>query len=151
MEIVMSEQRYWIGVVAQDHVAAAVAHGFVQLGHGNPKPLERMQPGDGFTFYSPRLSYPAGRPLQAFTAIGRIADGAVYATNAGDEGPMYRRDAAYFDAMPAPIKPLLERLTFIQNKTHWGAAFRFGLRRVPRDDFATIAAAMGRDASADFT
>jgi hypothetical protein len=150
MEIIMSEQRYWIGVVSQDHVAAAVAHGFVQLGHGNPKPLARMHPGDGFVFYSPRISHPAGRPLQAFTAIGRIADGAVYEANGTDVGPAYRRGVAYFDATPAPIKPLLERLTFIHNKTHWGAAFRFGLLRVPREDFATIALAMGRDAAADF-
>jgi hypothetical protein len=150
MEIGMSEPRYWIGVVSQDHVAAAVAHGFVQLGHGNPKPLERMQPGDGFAFYSPRESYPGGRPLQAFTAIGRVAEGAIYEANGAQEGPLYRRDIAYFDATAAPIKPLLERLTFIHDKTHWGAAFRFGLVRVPREDFTTIAAAMGRDATADF-
>ena len=146
----MSEQRYWIGVVAEDHVAAAVAHGFVQLGHGNPKPLERMQPGDGFAFYSPRASYPAGRPLQAFTAIGRVAEGAVYEAIAVDQDPAYRRAVAYLDATPAPIKPLLDHLTFIHDKTHWGVAFRFGFLRVPRADFATIASAMGRDASVDF-
>ena len=52
----MRESRYWIGVVSQDHVANAVAHGFVQLNHGKSEPLERMQPGDGFAFYSPRES-----------------------------------------------------------------------------------------------
>jgi len=55
-ERVMRESRYWIGVVSQDHVANAVAHGFVQLNHGKSEPLERMQPGDGFAFYSPRES-----------------------------------------------------------------------------------------------
>ena len=71
----MRESRYWIGVVSQDHVANAVAHGFVQLNHGKATPLERMQPGDGFAFYSPRDSYPEGAILQAFTAIGRVAKG----------------------------------------------------------------------------
>jgi hypothetical protein len=42
------------------------------------------------------------------------------------------------------------QLTFIRSKTHWGAAFRFGLVRVPREDFATIAAAMGRNPDVDF-
>ena len=50
----------------------------------------------------------------------------------------------------APIKPLIERLSFIRSKTHWGAAFRFGFLRVPEADFARIAAAMGRDFVEDF-
>ncbi len=174
----MSERRFWIGVVSQDHVDAAVAHGFVQLLHGKAGPLERMQPGDGFAFYSPRASYPAGPPLQAFTAIGRIAEGPIYAADgpAGApapavdrappiapnnapcergvdcprERPLFRRNAAYFDASPAPIKPLLEQLSFIRSKTHWGAAFRYGVVRIPREDFAAIATAMGCNPDADF-
>ena len=146
----MNERRYWIGVVSQDHVEAAVAHGFVQLNHGKAAPLERMQPGDGLAFYSPRTSYPSGAPLQAFTAIGRVAEGPIYAVDTSGNEPMFRRSAAYLDATPAPIRPLLECLSFIRSKSHWGAAFRFGLVRVPREDFAAIAAAMGRDPDADF-
>jgi hypothetical protein len=166
----MTETRYWIGVASQDHVDAALTHGFVQLGHGKAGPLERMRPGDGFAYYSPRAAYPDGAPLQAFTAIGRIAEGAIYvldpqpdtnanatartagnapAANAAVE-PTFRRNASFLDASPAPIRPLLDRLSFIRSKTHWGAAFRYGLVRIPREDFATIAAAMGRDADADF-
>lgn len=166
----MTETRYWIGVASQDHVEAALAHGFVQLGHGKAGPLERMHPGDGFAYYSPRAAYPHGAPVQAFTAIGRIGEGAIYAldlqpgTSASAAGgasgnaphagapsePTFRRNAAFLDALPAPIKPLLERLSFIRSKTHWGAAFRYGLVRIPREDFATIATAMGRNADADF-
>lgn len=40
------------------------------------------------------------------------------------------------------MRPLLERLAFVRNKRHWGAAFRFGYLRVGREDFACIAAAM---------
>ena len=146
----MSERQYWIGVVSQDDVEAAVAHGFVQLSYGRAGPLARMQPGDGLALYSPRTANPAGAPLQAFTAIGRIAPGAIYEAEAVAPAPAFRRDAAYLDATPAPIRPLLERLTFIRNKEHWGAAFRFGVVRVPREDFATIAAAMGCDPDAHF-
>jgi hypothetical protein len=41
-------------------------------------------------------------------------------------------------------------LSFIRSKDHWGAAFRFGFLRVPEEDFARIAAAMGRDFARDF-
>ena len=146
----MRESRYWIGVVSQDHVANAVAHGFVQLNHGKSEPLERMQPGDGFAFYSPRESYPNGAMLQAITAIGRVVDGDVYETQMPGLGAVFRRNVKFLDATAAPIRPLVPQLTFIRSKTHWGAAFRFGLVRVPREDFALIATAMGRDAAVDF-
>lgn len=146
----MRECRYWIGVVSQDHVANAVAHGFVQLNHGKPEPLERLQPGDGFAFYSPRESYPDGAMLQAITAIGRVAEGDVYETEMPGLGAVFRRNVKFLDATAAPIRPLVPQLSFIRSKTHWGAAFRFGLVRVPREDFALIATAMGRDAAVDF-
>ena len=47
------------------------------------------------------------------------------------------------DNVEAPIKPLIESLSFIKNKTHWGSAFRFGYVKVPAEDCRLIAAAMG--------
>jgi EVE domain-containing protein len=146
----MNERRYWIGVVAQDHAEAAVAHGFVQLNYGKAAPLARMQPGDGVAVYSPRASFPDGAPLRAFTAIGRVGDGPIIEVASDEPAALYRRSAAWLDANPAPIKPLLDELSFIHDKAHWGAAFRFGVLRVPRDDFLAIAAAMGRDPAVDF-
>ena len=146
----MSERRYWIGVVPEDHVAQAVAYRFVQLQYGRQAPLARMQPGDGLAFYSPRESDPDGAPRRAFTAIGRIDEGPVFEVPPPPPAPIYRRGAGYLDASPAPIAPLLDHLSFIRNKAHWGAAFRFGVLRVPRDDFLTIAAAMGRNGDVDF-
>lgn len=146
----MGERRYWIGVVAQDHVEAAVAHGFVQLNYGKAAPLARMQPGDGLAVYSPRATFPDGAPLRAFTAIGRVGDGPIFEVPTDEPAVICRRSAAWLDATPAPIKPLLDELSFIRNKEHWGAAFRFGVLRVPRDDFLAIAAAMGRNPAVDF-
>jgi hypothetical protein len=151
----MSERNYWIGVVSKDHVARGVAGGFTQLNHGKAGPLERMRAGDGFAFYSPRLSYPDGAPLQAFTAIGRVRDGIVYqasreADAMADGFVPFRLRVDYLPAHDAPIKPLIEALSFIRSKAHWGAAFRFGYLRVPEEDFARIAAAMGRTLAVDF-
>ncbi|MGE5169107.1 MAG: EVE domain-containing protein [Rudaea sp.] len=145
----MSERRYWIGVVPEDHAAQAVADRFVQLQYGRRAPLARMQPGDGLAFYSPRVSDPHGAARRAFTAIGRVDDGQVFEVPPPPPAPVYRRSATYLEASPAPITPLLDHLSFIRNKAHWGAAFRFGVLRVPREDFLAIAAAMGRNA-ADF-
>jgi len=148
----MHEHNYWLGVVSKDHVAIAVAGAFTQLNHGRAGPLERMRAGDGFAFYSPRNSYPDGAPLQAFTAIGRVRDGVVYQSQSvtGDGFAPFRLGVDYLQATETPIKPLIEALSFIRSKTHWGAAFRFGYLRIPEADFARIAAAMGRDFAFDF-
>src|SRR5438876_9529775 len=139
----MSDRSYWIGVASKDHVDDAMAGGFTQLNHGKAAPLERMRAGDGYLFYSPRAAYPDGDPLQAFTAIGRVRSGALYqATLSADFHP-FRVDVDYLPSRPAPIKPLIAQRSFIRSKTHWGAAFRFGMLRVPEADFALIAGAMG--------
>ena len=139
----MNARNYWIGIAAQDHVDIGTAGGFTQLNHGKAGPLERMRAGDGFAFYAPRTAYVEGKPLQAFTAIGRVRSGAVYQTMVTDDFRPFRIDVDYLPSQPAPIKPLIEHLSFIRSKTHWGAPFRFGMVRVPEDDFARIADAMG--------
>jgi len=109
-----------------------------------------MREGDGFAFYSPRVEHLYGAPLQAFTAIGRVGGGAIFQADEGDGFVAFRRAVDYLSAHEAPIKPLLEALSFIRNKAYWGAAFRFGFIKVPEVDFALIAAAMGREFARDF-
>lgn len=145
----MSPRTYWIGIVSKDHVDVGVAGGFTQVNHGKAAPLERMHAGDGFVFYSPRTKYPDGESLQAFTAIGRIRNGNVYQASLGDFHP-FRLDVDFLPAQEAPVRPLIDDLSFIRSKKHWGAAFRFGVVRVPEADFARIAAAMGRSFADDF-
>ena len=146
----MSQRQFWIGVVSKDHVDRATAGGFAQVNHGKAGPLERMHAGDGFAFYSPRTSYPDGTPLQAFTAIGRVRTGTVYQVEMEEGFHPFRLDVDFLAADPAPVKPLLPELSFIRSKTHWGAAFRFGVVRVPAADFAVIAGAMKRSFATDF-
>ena len=67
--------RYWLGVVQRSHVLHGVALGIAQTNHGVRSGIQRMQPGDGLVYYSPKTDYPDGDPLREFTAIGRIADG----------------------------------------------------------------------------
>jgi EVE domain len=140
---------YWIGVVSRAHVLCGVAGGFAQMNHGKQAPLKRMKAGDGLIYYSPREAYPDGLPLQAFTALGFVRTGEVYAHDMTPEGVPgfvpWRMDVDYQSAQAAFIKPLIAQLAFITDKTHWGAAFRFGQIRVCEADFLRIASAMGCD------
>ena len=100
----MTTRNYWIGVVSKNHVAIGLAGGFTQLNHGKAGPLERMREGDGFAFYSPRLAHPDGPALQAFTAIGRIRDGAIFQADERPDWKPFRRAVDYLPASDAPIK-----------------------------------------------
>ena len=132
--------RYWIVVVSQQAADAAVAGSYVEVSFGKAGPLERMAPGDGVIVYCPRERDEQGAPVQAFTALGRVRQGTLYRLT-HDHQP-FRRAVQWLPATPAPVRPLLDALSFIRNKTHWGSAFRFGFLRIPPVDFAAIAAAM---------
>jgi hypothetical protein len=142
-----SEMNHWIGVVSRSHVLRGVEGGFAQMNHGKQAPLQRMKAGDGLIYYSPREDYPDGAPLQAFTALGFIRTGEVYAydmTADGVPGFVPRRiDVDYVDTQITSIRPLIAQLDFIKDKTHWGAAFRFGQVKIGEVDFRCIAHAMG--------
>lgn len=142
-------RQFWVGVVSHEHVRRGVEGGFIQLNHGNKAPLQRLRGGDGLVMYSPRTSYPDGQPLQRFTAIGSVVTGDVYQVEVSEDFKPYRVDVAFLEAADAPIKPLIEILSFIKNKTHWGAAFRFGYVKVPAEDFLRMAEAMGVESHFD--
>jgi hypothetical protein len=137
-----SPRQYWIGVVSWEHVQIGVRGGFIQLNHGKKAPVQRLGAGDGLAMYSPRTAYPDGVPLQSFTAIGVVSTGEVYQVEMSADFKPYRVDIRFFPGQEASIKPLVERLSFIKDKKHWGAAFRFGYLRVPEEDFRLIAEAM---------
>jgi hypothetical protein len=148
--IIMPSKQYWIGVASRSHVQVGVEGGFIQLNHGKKAPLQKLRAADGFVFYSPKTSYPTGEPYQMFTAIGIVRSGEVYQADMGNDFQPFRVDVEFLVAREAPIRPLIEQLSFINDKTHWGAAFRFGYLKIPAEDFQLIVEAMGCDFERDF-
>ncbi|MEO5806542.1 EVE domain-containing protein [Devosia sp.] len=136
--------RYWIGVASADHVRGGRAGGFMQLGHGKSAPLKRLHPGDGIVYYSPSTEYGKSDGLQAFTAIGVVRPGEIYAGNMGADFQPNRRDVDWAgDTQEVSIRGLLEQLELTRGLQHWGGKFRFGLVEISAADFAVIGAAMG--------
>lgn len=134
---------FWIGVVSRSHIQHGVQGGFVQLNHGKKAAVQRLKAGDRLAMYSPRTDYPDGAVLQAFTAIGTVKTGEVYQVEMTPGFQPFRVDVQFHRCHEAPIRPLIDELSFIKDKAHWGAAFRFGYLRVPETDFQRIAQAMG--------
>ncbi|GAT08590.1 EVE domain-containing protein [Mycolicibacterium novocastrense] len=131
----------WINTVSRDHVELGVRGRFTQANHGKPTMLRRMARGDWVVFYSPRTIYPDGEPLQAFTAIGQIADDEPY-LDAAPEAERWRRNVDFLECTQTPIRPLIEHLDFIEDKSRWGYKFRFGLFKIGDADLEVIRSAM---------
>jgi hypothetical protein len=134
--------RYWIGVVSREHVQRGVAGGFCQLCHGKSSAMKKLTPGDWIAFYSHKTAMQGGDSLQAFTAIGHIRAGEPYAFDMGGGFVPTRRDVDFKPCREAPIRLLVDRLSFIRNKQSWGYVFRFGQLEIPAADFRIIADAM---------
>ena len=134
--------KYWVLIAPKNHVIAGTAGGFAQSCHGKSHPLKRMSVGDGLIYYSPKLEYGGQNLCQAFTAIGQITGEDVYSENVSENFAPHRRHVNYFPARELLIKPLINQLTFIKDKEHWGNIFRFGIIRIPFEDFKLIAAKM---------
>ncbi|WP_326548761.1 EVE domain-containing protein [Mycolicibacterium sp. ND9-15] len=132
----------WINTVSRDHVALSVRGRFAQANHGKPHMLRKMARGDWIVFYSPRTVYPDGPPLQAFTAIGQIADDEPYLDPGSPDIERWRRNVDFIDSSETPIRPLLEQLDFIQDKARWGYKFRFGVFKIDDADLEVIRSAM---------
>ncbi|MCU1636238.1 MAG: hypothetical protein JWQ68_1477 [Cryobacterium sp.] len=142
--------RYWMSVMHREHVRRAVALGITQANHGSRGALERMREADGLVYYSPRAAL-EGEPLRDFTAIGRIAEGAVFqAGESGSDFRPWRRRADYdVDAVDASIRPLLAVLDFSRDNPNWGYQLRRGSIEISRHDFEMIRQQMRRPSADD--
>jgi hypothetical protein len=143
--------RYWLGVVQRDHVLRGVELGIAQLNHGSKQAVSQLREADGLIYYSPRVSWPDGDPLREFTAIGRVADDAVFQdgdgavmTNAfGEPYRPWRRRVDYDQfAVPTSVRPLIPVLDFTSASPNWGFQLRRGLIELSRNDFEIIKAQM---------
>jgi hypothetical protein len=136
---------HWMIVASRDHLMRGVEGGFCQANHGKRAPLARMSAGDGVVFYSPKERYGFAEPLQQFTAIGQVKDDDIYRVEVSPDFQPYRRNVTFFPCKPVAIRPLLDRLAFIADKSAWGFVFRQGFFGIPEADFTLLSKLMLND------
>jgi DNA-binding MarR family transcriptional regulator/predicted RNA-binding protein len=137
-----NEHSYWVSTISRDHVQLSVEGGFTQAGHGKASGLKRLKADDWLVYYSPKTSLRDGEPVQAFTAIGRVVDEELYQVEQAPGFTPWRRNIEFVSGIEAPIRPLIDQLSFIKDKRRWGYVFRAGLFKIPQEDFAVISRAM---------
>jgi hypothetical protein len=71
-------------------------------------------------FYSSKTSLKGGEPLQAFTAVGRVADQEPYQAEMAPGFVPWRRDMEFVACTETSIRPLVDALSFIKDKQRRG-------------------------------
>ena len=139
----------WLCVVQREHVLQGIELGIVQTNHGVRSGIQRMSPGDGLVFYSPKTAYPDGDPLRQFTGVGFVAEGEPWQepVPVDDEGGIHpwRRAVRFVAATATPIAPLLDELELTRGNRNWGFIMRRGQLAITQRDFDVIARQMGAD------
>ena len=138
----MTKVQYWIAVASREHVRLGVKGGFAQFSHGKLAPARRLSQGDWIIYYSPKLKFGEAEPCQKFVATGQVIDREPFQAEQFPGFKPWRRKIRYDRAAEADIHALIERLSFIKDRTKWGAAFRFGFFEINKPDFAAIAKRM---------
>ncbi|XZF13115.1 EVE domain-containing protein [Chitinophagaceae bacterium MMS25-I14] len=141
----MSQVRYWMTSISKEHTMRGVNGSFIQVCHGKEAPLKRMHTGDYLVVYSSRETMEGDEKCQSFTAIGQVADDAVYAFRMTENFIPFRRNISFFNCIETPIAPLIPELDFITNKKSWGYPFRFGFFEITEKDFNLIVSKMRPD------
>src|SRR5262245_24944418 len=125
-------ERYWIAVVPKEPVGRCVAGGFAMFAHGRHDAMKRTSSGDWLAYYSPRTLLKGGEEVRAFTAIGRFTDREPYEVEISFGRIGWRRDVAWAKKThDANVYPLLDQLSFIKDREHWGLFFHRSLFSVP--------------------
>ena len=135
--------RNWIAVASADHVRRGLAGGFMQVCHGKAAPLRLLKPGDRVAYYSPVERFGGSDRLQAFTAIGFVADDIVVQVDVGGGFHPFRRTVTWARGYTAPMRPLLNHPEFVLSGPGWGARLRYGLLEIDPASMDAIATAMG--------
>ena len=101
-----------------------------------------MSKNDWIIYYSGKETFGKTTPYQKFTAIGKVADDEIYQFEMNPGFTPFLRKIDFIESQDADIRPLINDLEFITNKTKWGAPFRFGFLQINRHDFEVIVKAM---------
>lgn len=134
--------RYWINTVSLEHVQRGVDGGFTQADHGKDTRLRRLRPGDRIAFYSPRTAMHSGEPLQQFTALGTVSGESPYQVEVSPDFRPWRLQVRFDRVIATAIRPLIEELSFIADKSRWGFPFRRGLFEIEEPDMGVIVRAL---------
>lgn len=131
--------KYYIACFSKDHLETATQKGIIELEHATEKPLEKLHINDKIVVYSSKYKMTDSHStLESFTAIGNIISDEIEEIEITANFTAYVKRIDYFLEKDVPIAPLVEKLGFIHNKSHWGFSLIRGFVEISESDYNLI-------------
>ncbi|MBC8228498.1 EVE domain-containing protein [bacterium] len=140
---------YWILCISEDNFEISIKHQMIGMGERRKRVIEQMEIGDLIAFYIPKKnidSPPMNKvhQVRCFKGIAKITGPAfesndvIWKVRGSDIFP-YRRKVEFLNTeMNVPIKPLINKFSFVKNTAYWGIAFQKGYTQITEQDFELI-------------
>ena len=135
---------YWIICITKDNLDICFRQKVIGFVESKRKRLKSFQSGDLITFYVSRISLASNTKIGKFVGLAKIEGKSYQSTEPIWKHGLFPQRIAIelLGQKSCSVKSLIEDLTFIKNKAHWGAAFLAGIIRVSPGDFEIIQKSM---------
>lgn len=133
---------FWITSTDRKQADSGLEAGYAELAAGDHDANTRPDRGDFLVVYCDLTGDPDDDPVEAFTAMGRIADDGPEPFTGEDGETAYRRKVAFFSCIETRAHTLIGDLSFARDKENWRTTLVAGLRRIDTADFLVIAEAI---------
>lgn len=141
--------KYWIICMSEDNFEISKQHNLIGMRESKKIDLDKMQVGDEVVFYVPKKtidsssSDPANK-IQAFKGIAEItsetfsSDESIWKPLGNDIFP-HRKKVKFLETdLNVPIRPLIEKLSFVTNTAWWALPLRRGYVEIEESDLELI-------------
>lgn len=139
---------YWIFPIYQENYSICLDRKIVGVSETRASRLHNIRVGDLLIFYVSRSSFnDSSLPIKEFSALVKSIGNSfkskeeIWPTLLGFWSST-RMPIEIIHTKKCKAEDLVDKLSFIKNKTYWGTAFRAGIRKISEHDFNTILKAM---------
>ena len=143
-------RNYWIFCITEDNYLLGTKLNIIGISIHSERILKKANTGDYLTFYISREHRPNrySKKIQEFRGWAEITSELFYEDDSiwkseGSEKYPARMEIKFHDkTKKAKIRPLINELTFINNKTFWGFSFIRSVITIPETDWLFIMGSM---------
>jgi len=135
--------------MSEDNFEISKQHNLIAMRESKKTDIDKMKVGDVVVFYIPKKAIDSSSSneaskIQTFQGIAKItsetfsSDEPIWRTLDNDTFP-HRKKIEFIDtALNTPIRPLIERLSFVTNTAWWALPLRRGYVEINRTDLDVI-------------
>jgi len=125
----------YIFIITKDHSGVATRKGIVQS--MKEFKVKKLNKGDYVFLYASKAKFGSSEPYRKMVAYGKVIDEKPYKVVTKDY-TAWRRKVEYFYTKETDILKIIPHMSFIENKSHWGAYLISGIAKLNQEDIPKL-------------